>query len=378
VNNKILYNQKLKKQYKYFIGIILTNSNSFFIIFSMLYTLSEIQTIIQDGFEYTLPTSILQSLDRIEKEINNSSIKKMYSTPSSNTFINPNTNTSNNTTNIKNKSYIYSNSNNTSSSINKFKDRDRIDKDWENVRNFKITKIEKKEGTDKIINDIRICLNKMSNKNYDTQKTTILELLHNMIETSENNDDLQKVATAIFDIASTNKFYSEIYAKIYNDLMELYPVFHNILNDFLLQFLNTVSDLEYVDPNIDYDAYCNYNKQNDRKKATVVFIIFMMKQNAILPKNVIDILHELIIKLEVSMNIDNHLNEVEEITEIINLFILEGYVFLSKEETENNIWKTDLLKIREFSQLKMKDKLSLSSRVIFKYMDICSFIDKNK
>lgn len=343
----------------------------------MLYTLSEIQTILQNGFEYTLPTTILQSLDRIEKEINNSSIKKMYSIPSSNTFTNPNP--SSTTTNIKNKSYIYSNMNSNTSSIHKGKDRDRIDKDWENVRNFKITKIEKKEGTDKIMNDIRICLNKMSNKNYDIQKTAILELLHNMIETSENNDDLQKIATAIFDIASTNKFYSEIYAKIYNDLMELYPVFQNILNEFLLQFLNTVSNLEYVDPNIDYDAYCNYNKQNDRKKATVVFIIFMMKQHAILPKNVIDILHELIIKLDISMNMDNHLNEVEEITEIINLFILEGYVFLSSStKEEKDLWETDLLKIREFSQLKMKDKSSLSSRVIFKFMDICSFMDKNK
>lgn len=322
----------------------------------MIYSLSEIQTIIQNGIEYTLPTTILQTLDRIEKEINNSSIKKMYSvTPTS---------ISTSSENIRYKSMP-----------SKFTPPFRKDNSlsWENIRNFKVTKIEKKEGTDKIINDIRICLNKMSNKNFDIQRTAILEFL-NILE--NNSEDLQKVAMAIFDIASTNKFYSEMYAKIYKELLDLYPVFRNILDDFLLQFLNTVSDLKYVDPNIDYDAFCNYNKQNDKKKATAVFIIHMMKQTAILPTNVFDIIHHLILKIETNMNTENQLNELEEMTELLNLFILEGYVFLSGL-SGSVLWEKDILKIRDFSKLKVKDKLSLSSRVIFKYMDLCSFMDKN-
>ena len=333
----------------------------------MIYSLSEIQTIIQNGIGYELPTTILQTLDRIEKEINNSSIKKMYSVSSVSTSA---ASSSSSSENIRHKVMP-----------SKFTPSFRTNKDvpdlsWENIRNFKVTKIEKKEGTDKIINDIRICLNKMSNKNFDTQRTAILEFLKNL----ENNaEDLQKVAMAIFDIASTNKFYSEMYAKIYKELLDLYPVFRNILDDFLLQFLNTVSDLKYVDPNIDYDAFCNYNKQNDKKKATAVFIIHMMKQTAILPTNVIDILHHLILKLETCMNADNQLNEVEEMTELVNLFVLEGYVFLSNYGSEgSDVWEKDILKIRDFSKLKVKDKLSLSSRVIFKYMDLCSFMDKNK
>jgi len=354
----------------------------------MLYSLAEIQVILQNGFEYTLPNTILQSLERIEKEIDNSSIKKMYSSTSS---TNANTNTNMSSTNkhvdylnIRNKhsSNVSSSSSVSNNTNSKFKDKDLS---WENIRNFKVTKMEKKEGTDKIINDIRICLNKMSNKNYETQRTAILEFLHNMGESEDCHEDLQKVASAIFDIASTNKFYSEMYAKIYKELMDVYPIFRNILDDFLLQFLNTVSDLKYVDPNIDYDAYCNYNKQNDKKKATAVFIIHMMKQTVILPKHVLDIIHHLIHKIESNMNTENQLNELEEMTELLNLFILEGYMFLSSSDISNSneqicieTWQSDLVKIRDFSKLKIKDKLSLSSRVIFKYMDICSFMDKNK
>jgi hypothetical protein len=329
----------------------------------MLYTLSDIYDILQNGIEYQLPSSISINIDRIEKEIANSSIKKMYSYPTTTT-----TTTSIPNTSSHNKSLSSSSS---SSSSNKYKEKELS---WENIRNFKITKIEKKEGTDKYINDIRICLNKMSNKNYDTQQTIIIQKISEM----EDEEQIIKVATAIFDIASTNKFYSEMYAKIYKELMDLYPVFKNILNDFFLQFLTSVSNLKYVDPNIDYDAFCNYNKQNDKKKATAVFIIHMMKQNVILPEKVLDIIHNLIVKIEGYMIIENQLNELEEMTELVNLFILEGYTLLTSVFASSELWQQVILKIREFSQLKVKDKNSLSSRVIFKYMDLCSFIDKNK
>lgn len=331
----------------------------------MLYTLSDIYDILQNGIEYQLPSSISINIDRIEKEIANSSIKKMYSFP-----------TIPNHTKTSGPGPGSTSASTSTSASNKYKEKEKEKElSWENIRNFKITKIEKKEGTDKYINDIRICLNKMSNKNYDTQQTIIIQKISEM----EDEEQIIKVATAIFDIASTNKFYSEMYAKIYKELMDLYPVFKNILNDFLLQFLTSVSNLKYVDPNIDYDAFCNYNKQNDKKKATAVFIIHMMKQNVILPENVLDIIHNLILKIEGCMIIENQLNELEEMTELVNLFILEGYVVLTSVFSSSELWQQQvILKIREFSQLKVKDKKSLSSRVIFKYMDLCSFIDKNK
>jgi hypothetical protein len=333
-----------------------------------IYSLSEIQAIIQIPNEYTLPANILQILDRIEKEINNSSIKKMYAI--STTINTPDHYSIPRNTNTNTKSYP-------PSSTNKLKEGNGKEKDlsWEKIRNFKITKLEKKEGTDKIINDIRICLNKMSNKNYDIQRNAIMDFFNDIEE-----NDLQKIATAIFDIASTNKFYSEMYAKIYKELIDSYPIFQTLLTDFLLQFLSTVSDLKYVDPNIDYDAFCNYNKLNDNKKATAVFIIHMMKQSVIIPKDILDILQHLIVKMELCMNTESQLNELEEMTELVNLFVLEGYTFLSSISSDDSseIWQQILVKIREFSQLKVKDKKSLSSRVIFKYMDLCSSIDKNK
>jgi hypothetical protein len=66
--------------------------------------------------------------------------------------------------------------------------------DWKNVRTvFKATKIEVKEGTEKQISEIRAALNKLSNKNVDTQKTVIIQLIHQTITESKEKDEDSKI-----------------------------------------------------------------------------------------------------------------------------------------------------------------------------------------
>lgn len=69
------------------------------------------------------------------------------------------------------------------------------------------------------------------------------------------------------------------------------------------------------------------------------------------------------------MDTDGKINEVEEITELVNIFVSQtiGFIVLS-----SNL--IDLL--REFAKYKLKEKKSLSSRIIFKYTDLVTLIDK--
>ena len=107
----------------------------------MMDDLNDIHNIMKTGFSYILPNEIIKHIQKIESELGiaNSHIK---SYESSNTRYN----------NDKNRQNI-------SSYRNK-----KEDVSWENVRNFKSTVIEKKEGIEKKKNDVRICLNKMSIK----------------------------------------------------------------------------------------------------------------------------------------------------------------------------------------------------------------------
>ena len=91
---------------------------------------------------------------------------------------------------------------------------------WNELRNFKVTKLEKKlDDTNIIIDKIRSNLNKLTKDSYDIIKTEIIDLINNDVEDKKM---LKEVVTCIFDIGKTNFFWSEIYAKLYKDLSVKY------------------------------------------------------------------------------------------------------------------------------------------------------------
>lgn len=255
--------------------------------------------------------------------------------------------------------------------VRKSKSVSKIDETWEHIKPFKATVvIEKKEGTDKIMNDIRICLNKISARNYETNKIQMIEFIDSLLSNGENQ--LEKIANIIFDIASTNKFFSDIYAELYKSLIERFQIFRDVLDTFLERFTDSMRSIRYVEQTEDYDAFCKYNKMNDARKATSVFIVNLVKKN-VLPQ-------ELLLKLIIDVQsivleyieLENKVNEVDEITENLFLLISESHSVMKTTEQ----WTSKVITtIQTLSMLKVKEKMSLSSRAIFKYMDI---MDKMK
>lgn len=249
------------------------------------------------------------------------------------------------------------------------KNRGGFTKPVENDELFKPTVIQKLEGPDKLMNDIRSSINKMSSKNYDLNKSNIIELLAELIE---QQDAVNTIASNIFDIASTNKFFSELYAKLYKDISEKFPqVFNSLLEGFLDGFTKTMEDIKYVDQNDDFDAFCDYNKKNDKRRATSMFITNLVKYQVIQPEILISIIQRIQETLKQYMNKDKSVNEVEEIIE--NLFIL---ITNNTEFMKNYITEEYLHTILEISKSNAKQIASVSSRAIFKAMDIISNIKR--
>ena len=82
--------------------------------------------------------------------------------------------------------------------------------DWEEMRNFKVTELNKnEEGIDKKIDDIRNLLNKITSKNFDSIKTNIVDMLNNIISSDVDKNELLKVGESIFEIGCMNKFWSK-------------------------------------------------------------------------------------------------------------------------------------------------------------------------
>jgi hypothetical protein len=248
-------------------------------------------------------------------------------------------------------------------------DEGKNEESWTQLRSFKSTVVEKKtEGVEKTMNDIRSCLNKISAKNYDSKKNEIIEYIKTFYlhPASSESEEIQKIANNIFEIASTNKFFSELYAELYKSLVEHFEIFQDILNSFIANFTDTMHNIQYFDPNEDYDKFCVYNKLNDMRKATVVFIVNLVKKGVLEPETLISISSKTFSILMENINQPNNINEVEEITENIFLLVTQSISILKVQSG----WTDILEHIKTLSQLKVKDRPSMSSRAIFKYMDI--------
>jgi hypothetical protein len=72
------------------------------------------------------------------------------------------------------------------------------------------------------------------------------------------------------------------------------------------------------------------------------------------------------------VDVENKTNEVDEITE--NIFLLVSSS--EKSLIESDKWSDIVDKIKTCSQYKAKEHLSISSRAIFKYKDICDLFKK--
>jgi hypothetical protein len=225
-----------------------------------------------------------------------------------------------------------------------------------------------KEGLEKNLNNIRTFMNKISTKNYETQKVIINDAICVYIDHSNNStDEFNKLFQTIMTIIGTNKFFSELYASLFKEWFVLFPMFIDSWNEQIKDFKHSIDIIDYTDPNKDYDRYCTYIKINDKRKAYTTFIANLCKKDVISQESVCDILDYYLQKTLNYIDEKDRTNEVEEITE--NVHILTSIV--SGKMSNNDNWKNIIVPVLiEISQMKMKEHVSLSNRVVFKYMDI--------
>ena len=287
-----------------------------------------------------------------------------------------------------------------------------ISDNWNVGKTFKTTPKIIKEGKEKMITEIRMALNKLSKKNYDIQCNILIDLVGKMIEIeieakceenitnasfaslpqdAEQNSESSTneifldggavptsdvisttihISKVIFDIASSNKMISDLYAKLYKQLIDVYDDFKSKTSVLLDNYKITFNEIHYIDPNVDYDGYCKYTKSNDIRKAMTLFTVHLMCNDILNEKSIIDtiiFLEEMILKYAEE---SDRTNEVEEITENVFILITQSIdVLKNSEEWTEKIVPTihELSKLRKTNGAKYP---SMSSRATFKYMDI--------
>jgi hypothetical protein len=272
----------------------------------------------------------------------------------------------------------------------------RTDNVWQTVRSFKATKIlDEKTEIDVQINTIRSYLNKITDKNYIQYRNDIFDIVDVISE-----EEMNKVGKHIFDIASTIRFYSKQYADLYADLIQKNEIMNTIFKENFSGFLDLFNNINFIEPTKDYDLFCKYNKENEKRRALSAFFVNLMKNKVISEEQIIDIIEKLFDILKKYQVLPNKNNEIDEIVEnivilfdryFVKMYLIRSFDSLNENDI-NTIKVQDLLKmknefnqinsthdadivkvhnlINEYASYNSKTFPSLLSKSIFKFMDL--------
>lgn len=324
---------------------------------TMKYTLNNVQDIIFQGFDFILPEKTLKIISELSLQVGSPDYVKtpVFQKRDNHMKIEPSKELSNGfKKGRRNKAFEIVNND-----------------DWETLRTFQTTKIEEKVGLDLQIDLIRVQLNKMTDKNYIDIRNKICDIIDKLVLENINSEDMTRLSSTIFDIASNNRFFSKIYADLYSDLSTKYEMMKTTFESNLVGFTNLFNKIEYIDPKIDYDKFCEINKTNEKRKSLATFYLNLMYNNIIPKKTIMTITRNLLNEMYLFILEEDKKNEVDELSETIcilykkelyeddegdNYSLIEGY-------TISEI-------INKIANSKVKDFKSLTNKSLFKFMDL--------
>ena len=257
------------------------------------------------------------------------------------------------------------------------------DEDWTLIRTFQKTEMKKTEGIEKRIDAIRSLLNKLTDATYGVIEPEILSEVNKIIRGEEDEEvdgnnnggtlvieeeNISKIAHSIFNTASSNMFYSALYAKLFKQLVQCHEIFTKVFEKSYSEFVGLFKRVEYVDPNVDYNKFCEVTKMNDKRKAMSMFIINLMKEGMLEADSVVEIIVELQEMVNSYIKQSNKMNELEELNENLFILLTNGKNVLSSHEK----WESIVSRIKFLSilKVKMKEYPSVNNKLIFKNMDI--------
>jgi hypothetical protein len=317
------------------------------------YTLKETTNISHSGFSYEIPEDTLNTINYLCMQVGSSIIN-------SSLFIKPAT------------TATYTND--VAPDFKKQKKRGNkgmevSSDDWESIRNFQTTKIEQKTGIDGDINELRLYLNKLTDKTFLDMREKIIDKINSVCKDYEG--DTYKIGIVLYDLCSTNRFYSKIFADLFAELAFMYDWLNVLFKEKYDTLMEQYMNINYVDSDKDYDGFCEMNKTNEKRRAITMFYLNLAINGFIPKERIVKLLQDLLSSIMSMINQPDKKNEVDELTEIVGIAFNREIIDLVDMKKEFQIMgRTIVDTISGLAKQKAKDYPSLSNKSIFKYMDL--------
>lgn len=216
--------------------------------------------------------------------------------------------------------------------------------------------------------DIRLNLNKLSNKSYSLYFKQIISVLHIL-----NKEESTNIFKDIFLHISNNQFMVKPYSNLSAALLEIFPEYSTLFNDYNDQFIKNIHDCSF-----NYNISSNFNeheinKIKDNLKANAVFytnnFIITNSYNDII-NNILTLQNIIISIIDSDEHIINYKNKLELVSDII---------FLYNKNSIHVIYNIPsyLIILKNINYvISKKPNTNISRRVIFNHMDILELYNK--
>ena len=304
-----------------------------------IYKFDLFQQISIDGFDYEVHPRVITIINRIAGKVGAPTYIK---TPI-----------------FQKRNYDYNKKRNTR------KSSQQTEEEWELLRTFETGKVVKNdEGINKTINNIYGFLNKITIDTYEQMHEDIVEKITDIIDEA-SRDDLLKVGTHIFEIGAANRFYSNLYAKLFKALVNRFSSFKSIFVENYKNFIQIFDNIEVVSCK-DYEKFCRVNKKNDERRSMVAFVVNLMKYEMVSIKEILSFVQHFIHMFRENMKQEDNKPICEEISEILYIMITLGIDDFIKQEVFQDTWRV----LVELSEMTALSQPSLSNKSIFKLMDM--------
>jgi hypothetical protein len=315
------------------------------------YTLQDFNTIIFNGFNFTLCDDIINKINELATQVGSPTYIK---TP---------------VFQKKDRSVESAASPLSNTKRRRDLNNNKLNNQGDSEKLFNATKLVHKTGLDGEIDLIRSYLNKITDRTFADMKTNIIGLLDNLIEeNSISQEDVMRISSYLFEFASTNRYFSKLYADLYTELVNKYECMKQTLDESFHSFLELFINIEYVDPDVNYDEFCRINKVNEKRKALSAFFINLSANKLLSHDKLVDLTHNMILRVVEYMSMSDKKAHVDEYTEnIAILFNKDEYAKVTDKLIDG---KTIMETIQMLATSKPKTHPGLSSKCIFKYMDL--------
>lgn len=253
------------------------------------------------------------------------------------------------------------------------KNNEMDDAEWETIRTFHVTAIEHNIGIDGQIDKIRSCLNKLTDKTYLDMKTQIFDILNQLVADNISSEEMTRIGTTVFEIASNNKFYSKLYADIYTELIHAFPVMREVFQTNYSTFMKLFETIDYVDSMKDYDKFCENNKKNEKRKALSMFLVNLTLNGIIDSLETLGILQKLLGMVLEYISMEDKKNHVDELGENVAILYNKQVIEMCGKNINTELLVGDKSipeVIKSVASMKTKAYPGLSSKTIFKFMDM--------